>query len=65
LNPNDSIVVRYGEKDEVVYTVASVAANSITVVEDIIYNIPADSTIHKAELNASHILLTNPKNLII
>ena len=65
LNPNDSIVIRYGEKDEVVYTVVSVAANSITIEEDIIYNIPADSTIHKAELNASHILLTNPKNLII
>ncbi|PZM85068.1 hypothetical protein DLH72_02200 [Candidatus Gracilibacteria bacterium] len=65
LKAGDSIVVRYGEKDEVVYTVETVSSNSITIVENIIYNIPASSTIYKTELNASDSIISNPKNIII
>lgn len=61
----DYIVVRFGEKDEVVYTVNSVASNSITIDENIFYDIEAWSTIYKTELNSSDSIVTNPKNIII
>lgn len=46
----DSITVREGLADEMTYTVNTVAAGAITTVENIIYEIPASSTVHKVTL---------------
>lgn len=65
VNVWDSIVVREWEADELVYTVAGITANSITVTANLLYDIPADSTIHKATLDGADVIEGNPKNVVI
>lgn len=61
----DTIVVRSWMADEMSYTVESVAPTSVTVAEDIVYSIPADSTVHKATTDWADTIITNPKNVVI
>lgn len=61
----DTIVVRSGLADEMTYTVASTATTKVTTVENLLYDIPADSTIHKASTDGADVIITNPKNVVI
>lgn len=65
ITTGDTIVVRSGEADEMAYTVNSVNTNAITVLENLVYDIPADSTVHKATLDGADVIITNPKNVVI
>lgn len=65
ISTGDTIVVRSGLADEMTYTVNSINANAITVLENLIYDIPANSTIHKATLDGADAIITNPKNIVI
>lgn len=65
LNVGDSIIVNLGEADELVYTVASVTATTITVTANLLYDIASGSTIHKATLDGADVIQGNPKNVII
>lgn len=61
----DSIVVRHWLADEMVYTVASITSSAITTVENLLYALPATSTVHKATLDWADLIITNPKNVVI
>jgi len=65
ISTGDSIVVRVGSADEMVYTVASVTASAITTVENLMYDIPATSTVNKATLDWADSIITNPKNVVV
>lgn len=65
ITTGDTIVVRSGEADEMAYTVNSVNTNAITVLENLLYDVPADSTVHKAILDGADVIETNPKNVVV
>jgi len=65
ITTGDTIVARSGLADEMIYTVNSINTNAITVLENLLYDIPADSTVHKATLDGADIIITNPKNIVI
>lgn len=65
ISAGKSIVVRAWEADELTYTVASITASAITTVENLIYDIPADSTVNLATLDWADTIITNPKNVVV
>ena len=65
INPWDSIVVDYGNAKEVVYVVASIDTNSITITTPLLYDIEAGIKIDKVILDGADIIGTNPKNVVI
>jgi len=64
LSAGDQIIVNAGEADEMVYTVSSVATNSITIIWGAIYPIAANTPINKAVNDAAEMIFTDPQNII-
>ena len=65
INPWDSIVVNFGNAEELVYIVASIDANSITTTTPLLYGIDAWVKVDKVILDGADIIGTNPKNVVI
>lgn len=65
VNIGDSIIVRLWKADELVYTVGSINTNTITVTANLLYDIPGNSTIHKAILDGADVIQGNPKNVVV
>lgn len=61
----DTIVVRHSEADEISYTVNAITSSKITTVENLIYDLPAWSTVHKANLDGADVIITNLKNVVV
>lgn len=65
LKTGDTIVVKAGKADELVYTVNSVSDNQITVKEKVMYALENGDTVHKADLVWADLFILNNKNIII
>ena len=65
LKTGDTIVVKAGKADELVYTVNSVSDNQITVKEKVMYALENGDTVHKADLVWADLFILNNKNVII
>lgn len=65
ISAGNTIIVRKGLADEMSYTVASITASAITTVENLVYALPATSTVYKATTDWADIIMTNPKNVVI
>lgn len=65
LNPGDAIVVKHGNNDEMVYTVNTVTATEIKILETVVYELNAGDTVASASLTGADLFITNPKNIIV
>lgn len=65
ISPGDTISVDYGNSKELLYTVASIDASSISTTTPLLYDLEVWVKVDKVSLDGADIIGTNPKNIII